>query len=170
MSRHPATLHRQDIRQADHACYPGSTERRSLGSPLGQHSGFARIGIHHELLPPGRRTSWPHAEETDDEFVHVLEGTPDVWLNGVLYRLQPGGSVRFPAGRGLAHTFINNTERDVRLLRVGDRDRDDNRIHYPQHPARKALIGAHHWHDCPYTPQGGHDGRPNAQRTERKAG
>ncbi|WP_293765691.1 cupin domain-containing protein [uncultured Aquitalea sp.] len=168
MSRHPAIVHWQDIRQPDDACYPGSEEKLSIGSPLGRHFGFARIGIHHELLPPGRRTSWPHAEETEDEFVHVLEGAPDVWLDGVLHRLQAGDSVGFPAGSGIAHTFINNTDRDVRLLCVGDRDRDDNRIHYPQHPARNAAIGARHWRDCPFTPQGEHDGLPDAQREDGK--
>lgn len=101
MSRHPAIVHWQDIRQPDDACYPGSEEKLSIGSPLGRHFGFARIGIHHELLPPGRRTSWPHAEETEDEFVHVLEGAPDVWLDGVLHRLQAGDSVGFPAGSGI---------------------------------------------------------------------
>ncbi|GAB5994459.1 hypothetical protein AE1304_39180 [Aeromonas enteropelogenes] len=90
MSRHPCIKHWSELQEAEPGCYAGSQERLSQGSPLGRHYGFARIGIHHELLAPGHRTSWPHAEETEDEFVHVLEGTPDVWLDGELHRLQPG--------------------------------------------------------------------------------
>ena len=101
------------------------------------------------MLPPYWRTSWPHAEETEDEFVHVLEGTPDVWLDGVLHRLQPGDSVGFKAGDGLAHTFINNTNQPVRLLCVGDTDRADNHIHYAVHPERNRFIGARHWDAVP---------------------
>jgi uncharacterized cupin superfamily protein len=95
---------------------------------------------HHEIVEPGHHTSWPHAEKTEDEFVHVLEGTPDVWLDvwldGVLHRRQPGDSVGFKAGNGLAHTFITNTDQPVRLLCIGDTVREGNRIHYAVHPER----------------------------------
>ena len=116
MNRHPSIKHWREPQEPEPGRYSGSEEPLSLGSALGRHYGFARLGIHHELLPPGRRTSWPHAEETEDEFVHVLEGTPDVWLDGVLHRLQPGDSVGFKAGDGLAHTLITNTPQPVRLL------------------------------------------------------
>lgn len=164
MSRHPCIKHWSELQEAEPGCYAGSQERLSQGSPLGRHYGFARIGIHHELLALGHRTSWPHAEETEDEFVHVLEGTPDVWLDGELHRLQPGDSVGFKAGDGLAHTFINNTDKPVRLLCVGDRDRDDNRIHYALHPERNRQIGERHWDDVPARELGDHDGLPDQLR------
>ncbi|VEB40851.1 Uncharacterized conserved protein, contains double-stranded beta-helix domain [Chromobacterium violaceum] len=94
----------------------------------------------------------------------MLEGTPDVWLDGRLYRLQPGDSVGFKAGDGLAHTFINNTEQIVRLLCVGDTDRADNRIHYTVHPERNQFLGALHWDDVPERELGGHDGLPDKLR------
>lgn len=87
-----------------------------IGAPFGRHFGLTRLGIHHERLLPGRRTSYPHAESAEEEFVYVIEGAPDVWLDGELYRLGPGDAVGFPAGTGIAHTFLNNTEEDVRLL------------------------------------------------------
>ncbi len=55
----------------------------SIGAPLARKLGLGRIGIHHERLPPGRRTSYPHAESDEEEFVYVLEGYPeasDQWL------------------------------------------------------------------------------------------
>jgi uncharacterized cupin superfamily protein len=79
-------------------------------------------------------------------------------------RLAPGDGVGFPAGTGLCHTFINNTDSDVRLLVVGDRNRDDNRFHYPLHPARNAQIGERHWKDLPARALGPHDGLPDRLR------
>ncbi|EMN4468604.1 cupin domain-containing protein [Aeromonas hydrophila] len=164
MNRHPSIKHWRELQEPEPGRYSGSEEPLSLGSALGRHYSFARLGIHHELLPPGRRTSWPHAEETEDEFVHVLEGTPDVWLDGVLHRLQPGDSVGFKAGDGLAHTFINNTNQPVRLLCVGDTDRADNHIHYAVHPERNRFIGARHWDAVPERELGEHDGLPDQLR------
>jgi len=83
----------------------------------------------------------------------VIEGTPDVWLDGDLVGW-PGRRRRLCSRTGLSHTFINNTDSDVRLLVVGDRKREDNRIHYPVHPARNAQIGARHWNDLPARPMG----------------
>jgi uncharacterized cupin superfamily protein len=167
MSRPACITHYQDIQQADDSSYPGSAERHSIGAPFGRHFGLLRLGIHHEYLPPGRRTSWPHAEKTEEEFVYVLEGAPDVWLDGSLYRLQPGDGVGFKPGDGLAHTFINNTSAPVRLLVVGDTKRADNQVHYPLHAQHNAAIGALHWADVPERPLGGHDGLPDALRTTR---
>jgi uncharacterized cupin superfamily protein len=164
MARPSCIQHWQDIQGADDSGYPGSAERMTIGSPFGRVFGLTRLGIHHELLPPGRRTSWPHAEKTEEEFVYVIEGTPDCWLDGVLYRLQPGDAVGFRPGTGVAHTFINNTTSDVRLLTVGDTRRADNQVHYPLHPKRNQEIGALHWADAPQRPLGEHDGLPDQLR------
>ncbi|HYC04254.1 MAG TPA: cupin domain-containing protein [Azospirillaceae bacterium] len=172
MSAHDATSsgarpdcirHWTEIQDQDDARYPGSDELLSIGSPFGRVFGLTRIGIHHELVPPGRRTSWPHAESTEEEFIYVIEGTPDVWLDGHLHRLKPGDGVGFPPGTGIAHTFMNNTDADVRLLVVGERKRADNQVHYPMHPARNAEIGDLHWKDCPPRELGPHDGKPKGR-------
>lgn len=166
MTRPDCIKHFLDIQDADDAHYPGSTELLSIGSPFGKVFGLTRLGIHHELLPPGRRTSWPHAESTEEEFVYVIEGTPDVWLDGALHRLSPGDGVGFAPGTGLAHTFINNSDAPVRLLVVGDTRRADNKVFYPKHPARNAAIGDACWHDMPHRVLGEHDGLPDALRSE----
>jgi len=164
MTRPDCIQHWRQIQQPDNSHYSGSEELLSIASPFGRHFGFSRIGIHHELRPPGRRTSWPHCEQTEDEFVYVIEGAPDVWLDGELHRLAPGEAVGFPAGTGLSHTFINNTDSDVRLLVVGDCNRADNRVHYPMHPARNAQIGDKHWKDMPARALGPHAGLPDRLR------
>lgn len=156
--------HYRDIQAPDTSCYKGSDELLSIGSPFGKAFGFTRLGIHHEVLPPGRRTSWPHAEKTEEEFAYVIEGNPHVWIDGHLHALGPGDGVGFVPGTGVAHTFINNTDADVRLLVVGDTNRDDNKGVYPLHPARNSEIGDFLWTDAPANELGPHDGLPDAQR------
>jgi uncharacterized cupin superfamily protein len=163
-TRPPFIKHWQEIQEEDKACYPNRLEKLSIGSPFGRTFGLTRLGIHHELLPPGRRTSWPHSEKTEEEFVYVIEGNPDCWLDGVLHRLEAGDAVGFPAGTGIAHVFINNTDSDVRLLVVGDTHRADNKVDYPLHPKRNAEIGDLHWHDVPKHELGEHDGLPDQLR------
>ncbi len=152
--------HYSEIQEPDNSHYKGSEELLSIGSPFGKTFGFQRLGIHHELLKPGRRTSWPHAEKTEEEFVYVIEGSPDVWIDGELHRLKPGDGVGFTPGTGIAHTFINNTDSNVRLLVVGDTNRQDNQCFYPMHPARNEAIGDYCWKDIPKRTMGAHDGMP----------
>ena len=139
--------------------YPGDTELLSVGAPLGRALGLTRIGIHHERLPPGRRTSYPHAESSEEEFVFVIEGRPDVWIDGHLHALQPGDAVAFPAGTGICHTFLNNTADEVRLLVVGEANKAENRIRYPLNADHEATR-KDSWRDAPVRPLGPHDGRP----------
>jgi uncharacterized cupin superfamily protein len=155
--------HYSEIEQPETAYYEGSDERFGGKSAFGRAFGLARIGIHHVRLAPGRRTSLPHAESHEEEFVYVIEGEPDVWIDGTLHRLRPGDGVGFPAGTGIAHSFLNNSEREVRLMVVGDRSRPENRVVYPvddwQRPHR-----ADWWADAPARDLGPHDGKPTRRR------
>lgn len=169
MSARPANIvHYSDCQQPDDAHYAGSDELLSIGAPVGRATGLVKIGVHVETLPPGRRTSWPHAESTEEEFVYVVQGAPDVWQDGHLYRLKPGDAVGYPAGTGIAHAFLNNTDAVVILLVVGDAHRADNRCVYPLHPGRNEEIGKKGflWSDAPKRALGSHDGLPDAQRDQ----
>jgi uncharacterized cupin superfamily protein len=110
-------------------------------------------------LPPGRRTSYPHAESDEEEFIYVLDGYPEVWINGYLWKLEPGDSVGFPAGTGVCHTFLNNTDQEVRLLVVGESNKKFNRIYYPLNP-EYAATRQDRWVDHPPQFFGPHDGKP----------
>lgn len=158
-------VHWKDI-QREPGSYPGSQEKLGIHSKFGRHFGLARIGVHHEVLPPGRRTSWPHAERDEEEFVMVLEGEPDVWIDGVLHRLKAGDGVGFPDKTGIAHAFINNTDTPVRLIVVGEASRQRAKVFYPMHPKRNQEIGEMFWADVPKRDRGPHDGMPDALRTK----
>ena len=156
-TRPDCIVHWTEIEGPDNRHYDGDDELMSIGAPLARHFGLTRLGIHHERLLPGRRTSFPHAESAEEEFVYVIQGTPDVWLDGRLHRLAPGDAVGFPAGTGLSHSFLNNSEAEVHLLVVGEPAKDENRIVYPRNPDRKALR-RDWWHDAPARDLGDHDG------------
>lgn len=164
MDRPTFLRHWTEIQDPDNSHYRGDDELLSIGSPFGRKLGLTRIGVHHELLPPGRRTSYPHAESDEDEFIYVLEGTPDVWIDGHIHRMREGEGVAFPAGTGIAHTFLNNTDSDVRLLVVGEASKASNKLLYPLHPHRAEILGERHWHDAPRRQLGPHDGLPDKRR------
>ncbi|MDX1967669.1 MAG: DUF924 family protein [Planctomycetaceae bacterium] len=163
---HPAIVNWSAIEKSEPFSYDGSDEPMAFNANYRRHFGFGKIGVHHERLSSGRRLSRPHAESAEEEFVYVIEGTPDVWLDGEIFRLKSGDAVGFPAGTGLAHTFINNSPAEVRLLVVGEASKPENRIIYPRNPESKA-VRPDWWDDAPKRELGPHDGLPDALREAR---
>jgi uncharacterized cupin superfamily protein len=163
--RPSSIVHWTEIAQADDSHYDGDDELMSIRARFGRHFGLTRLGIHHERLLPGRRTSYPHAESAEEEFVYVIAGTPDVWLDGELHRLRPGDAVGFPAGTGICHTFLNNSAREVRLLVVGEAHKPENRVFYPRNPEQATRKDW--WSDPPARAMGNHDGLTNSVRARR---
>ena len=122
--------------------YPQSTEPMGPVRRLGAAAGLVRVGINVQRLPPGTRSSWPHAEETEEEFVYVIEGQVEAWVDGHLHRMVAGDLAAFPAGTGVCHCFINNTDREALLLVGGEASKPDNRIVYPLDPSRRTDLSA----------------------------
>ncbi len=142
--------------------YPQSTEPMGPVRRLGKEAGLERIGINIQRLPPGSRSSWPHAEENEEEFVYVISGEVDAWVDGHLHPMVAGDLAAFPVGTGISHCFINNGEQDVVLLVGGEAARQGSRIFYPLNPSRREdLPASSWWDDVPQQALGPHDGRPN---------
>ncbi|MGZ3809769.1 MAG: cupin domain-containing protein, partial [Bacteriovorax sp.] len=111
-------------------------------------------------------TSWPHAESEEEEFAYVIEGNPHVWIDGNTYELNPGDFVAFPAGTGIAHTFINNSIEDCVLLVGGEKTKAENQIFYPLHKERNEELHkkGQFWENHPLHEMGPHDGLPDLLR------
>jgi uncharacterized cupin superfamily protein len=165
LDRPPNIAHWTMIEGPDDSHYDGDDELMSIGARFGRHFGLTRLGIHHERLLPGRRTSYPHAESSEEEFVYVIAGTPDVWLDGELHRLRPGDGVGFPAGTGICHSFLNNTAAEVRLLVVGETRNPGNHVFYPRNPEQ--AVRSDWWSDPPARAMGAHDGLTDRFRLQR---
>jgi len=151
--------HWSELESAEPHRYDGDDEPMGFDASIGRLLGLTRIGIHHVRLLPGRRTSYPHAESAEEEFVFVVQGHPDAWIDGILHPLKPGDSVAFPAGTGICHTFLNNTDEEVRLIVVGEKRKPENRGRYPLNPEIER-DSPYAWSDAPARPLGHHNGRP----------
>lgn len=136
----------------------------SAGEPLGSvadmaaRAGMQQLRIEHEILLPGHRSSSPHAHTKREEFIYVVKGEPDIWLDGELYRLKPGDCVALCAGTGIAHSLINNTTFEVHVLAVASVPVDDG-CFYPLTGRRDNVPDdiADAWAK---RPRGPHDGMP----------
>ena len=162
--RPPFILSSRDLPESSHV-YPHSEERMGPVRRVGHAAGLLRIGVNLQRLPPGTRSSWPHAEEDEEEFVMVLEGEVDAWVDGHLHRMSAGDLAAFPAGTGISHAFLNNGESEALLLVGGEAAKADSRIFYPLHPGRRDdMPWSRWWDDVPARPLGPHDGLPDPQR------
>jgi uncharacterized cupin superfamily protein/CBS domain-containing protein len=160
MSRPSFILSTTDVAETSDR-YPNSDELLGHGRAIGRAAGLERIGVHVVRLAPGHRSSWPHAEEKEEEFVYVLRGNVDAWIDGSLHPMQAGDFAAFPAGTGICHTFLNDGATEAVLLIGGEASKPGNRIFYPLHPHRQSeLPDDQWWADIPLHPQGSHDGKP----------
>jgi uncharacterized cupin superfamily protein len=154
----------RDILGKDEGGYPGSTERHGIDATYGKNARFSRIGIHFEVLPPGRRTSWPHAERDEEEFVYVVSGAVQCWINGHLHAMGEGDFVGFESRTDICHVIINNSDADAVLLVGAEAARARNQFWYPLHPHRDKETAELFWADHPKPKLGPHDGLPDALR------
>jgi uncharacterized protein YhfF/uncharacterized cupin superfamily protein len=150
--------------EEDDEGYPGDPERMAFGRAIGKAAGLERLGVHLVRVPPGRRTSYPHAEGDEEEFVYVIGGEIDAWIDGALHRMRAGDFAAFPAGTGISHAFLNNGSREALLLVGGERSVPGHRLYYPLNPERKLTMSPEEWWtDVPARPLGPHDGRAGSR-------
>jgi uncharacterized cupin superfamily protein len=146
--------------------YKGSNEPQGLSARYGKPANFSRIGVHVELLKPGRRTSYPHSERDEEEFVFVAGGKIDCWLDGHITAMGEGDFVGWRGENGITHVIINNSDEDALLVVGGEASRSRSRVWYPYHPHRQMEIGDNYWEGHPVPKLGPHDGLPNALRAK----
>jgi len=160
--RPPFIISTADLPERRHI-YPQSQEQLAPSRAAGRAAGLQRIGINLQRLLPGTRSSWPHAESDEEEFVYVIEGEVQAWIDGELHPMRAGDLAAFPAGTGISHCFINNSDREALLLVGGEVAKASNRILYPLNPSRRQDLKAEEWWaDAPARTLGGHDGLPDA--------
>lgn len=135
----PFVVHKDDL-AGEEGRYPAPFDAEVLGRgrDLGTAAGSEALGVWHETLAPGRRTSRTHAHLREEESIYVLAGTPTLRLLDVdgtasEQGLRPGHFVSFPAGTGIAHSLFNASDHDVDLLVVGERHPGDRCRHPEDH-------------------------------------
>lgn len=151
----------EELRTDQSFSYPGDTETFGTGATLGRAFGLKRVAINYEVLAPGDRSSWPHAHSEEEEFIYILEGKPQIWIDGNTYDLSPGDCVGLAPGTGHAHTLLNNSDKEVKAIVVGEGDVEADKIFYPKHPDRNIEMKekGHYWDNHPQNKMGEHDGQ-----------
>lgn len=162
-------MHWGDILRRKPRAYPGSDERFGVEAPFDRKARLSRIGVHLEVLKPGRRTSWPHAERDEEEFVYVVSGRVDAWNDGRIAPMSEGDFIGWENGSGIAHTVINNSDEDAILIVGGEASRLRRQLWYPLHPKQNREVGERHWADHPVNEMGPHDGMPDELRPGKNA-
>lgn len=146
--------------------YPDSDEDQTLDARFDNHARFSRIGMRVQLLKAGRRTSWPHAERDEDEFIYVVSGKVDAWNDGTITPVEEGDFIGWKGGTGITHAIINNSAEDAVLIVGGERSRMVNQYWYAFHPSRNKECSAGYWADHPTPKFGPHDGLPDVLRSK----
>jgi len=158
--RPPFIVAAADVPEQRHR-YPDSAEEMAPYRPLGRAAGLLELGVRLVRLLPGTRTSYPHAESAEEEFAYVIEGEVSAWIDGEIHPMKAGDFVAFPAGTGIAHTLINDGDREAVLLAGGHAYDPKGKVFYPKDPQRRAdMVWSRSWDDAPARPRGPHDGKP----------
>ncbi|WP_436643285.1 cupin domain-containing protein [Microbaculum sp. FT89] len=110
---------------------------------LKQHSDHSMAW--HALFPSGTFVP-PHVHPTQDEFVYVLSGRYDLWLDGKEFTATAGDLVRMPMG--IPHGIFNKSDADATSLFWVAPTRSlkglFERIHNVPDPAEVVRIAAEH--------------------------
>lgn len=96
-------------------------EAFSRSAVLSEALGTKELFVHHEILPPGRRSSASHWHAETDEFIYVIKGRPTVHEGDVSTRASAGDCVCFHAGSGVGHHVSNDTSEEIEMLVVSRR-------------------------------------------------
>ena len=107
--------------------------------PLGDLFGLVNFGVNLTRLAPGARSALRHAHTRQDELVYILEGRPTLHTDEGKTVLGPGMCAGFRAGTGNGHCLINETDRDVVVLEIGDRTAGDE-ASYPDDDLMARLV------------------------------
>jgi uncharacterized cupin superfamily protein/8-oxo-dGTP pyrophosphatase MutT (NUDIX family) len=131
-----------------------------VNSNISKYFGLKKVAAQYFEIPSGFRSSEPHAESLEEEFVFVISGQVDLWLNGKIKKMNKGDCIGFPAGTGVGHCFINNSDRPCEIFVSGDRTKADNQYHFHLDQSLETECGDKWWTDMPKQILGKHDGLP----------
>ncbi|URZ15908.1 cupin domain-containing protein [Clostridium felsineum] len=83
-----------------------------------------------DFIKPGAESTKYHSHSKQEEFFLVIEGSGILRINEKKIIVKKGDIISKPAGKGIAHQFINNGEEILKILDIGTREKDDI-ITYP---------------------------------------
>jgi uncharacterized cupin superfamily protein len=114
----------KDLPESSSTGYPEPYKSRVAGRHkrrLGDHVGLKNFGVNLTRLDPGAESSMRHWHAKQDEFIYVVEGEITLVTDVGRQKLGPGMAAGFPAGKADGHQLVNETNKPVLYLEIGDR-------------------------------------------------
>ncbi len=97
---------------------------------VGDAIGTEQFYVNVDYVTPGAFSTKYHAHDLQEEFFMIMAGTGILRMDGREMRISPGDVIAKPAGKGLAHQFINDGEDILQIMDIGTRVTRDT-IVYP---------------------------------------
>lgn len=97
---------------------------------IGDSIGSEKIYVNIDYVKPGALSTKYHSHSKQEEFFLILSGQGILKIDGEKILISKGSVISKPAGKDIAHQFINNGSEVLEILDVGTREKDDI-ITYP---------------------------------------
>ena len=94
-------------------------------SYLGKAVGSEKIYVNIDRILPGFRSTKYHSHTKQEEFFIILSGCGTLRIGGEEHLINKGDFISKPAGKGLAHQFINTGDETLEILDVGTKEEGD---------------------------------------------
>ena len=92
---------------------------------LGAAAGSERIYVNIDYVKPGAKSVKYHSHSKQEEFFLILEGSGTLRMNDEEIPVKKGDFVAKPAGKEIAHQFINDGSEVLRILDCGLNEKDE---------------------------------------------
>ena len=97
---------------------------------LSAAAGSEKLYVNIDYIKPGGKSSKYHSHSHQEEFFAILKGIGILRIDGNEIPVNTNDLFAKPAGKGIAHQFINNSDDILIILDCGTIDSDDE-IYYP---------------------------------------
>lgn len=92
---------------------------------LGDAAGSEKLYVNIDKVQPGGKSVKYHSHSLQEEFFLILGGTGTLRLNDEYIPVKKGDFFAKPAGKGIAHQFINTGDEVLEILDAGLKVKDD---------------------------------------------
>lgn len=97
---------------------------------LGAAAGSEKIYVNIDYVKPGAKSVKYHSHSRQEEFFLILKGSGMLRMRGKEIPVRQGDFVAKPAGKDIAHQFINNGAEVLQILDCGLNEKDET-VTYP---------------------------------------
>ncbi len=92
---------------------------------IGDALGCEKIYVNIDYVKPGGKSVKYHSHSKQEEFFLIMSGEGILRMDGQQIPVKVGDVVSKPAGKDIAHQFINNGSEILQILDMGTREQGD---------------------------------------------